>query len=524
MTVVALVSSVAQAGTPIDGLIIRDGGTRIGPVGWKALELNCGQNMTCSQSGTVATLSCTASVDGGAFGPVDAQYWTGAANATLTAEKNLGALGTGLVINTAGVPSAYTGTSCTNQFPRSLSASGAATCATVTLGTDTNTSMPYLQVGAVDAGIEWCTDYQGVRVVADAGYFDTCTCGSLSIIGQTCSTGSLLQSLGGSGASCTNQFAGGTSPQVQYNNSGALGGMSEVESSGGRLSLVDEAGTTPGTSDLRTGIMAYVQDAGFPPVLLLAHPTMGSAVAGTMGAWPNIGSQANWVPTCLRPVIFNSSTTYGGLNMLSTQYTSGGATTATWATTNMRTRQKWTLYSSSTSANSVTGIRDTSVQHWPGNAGGTGGYLMATRWMMATGLSASRLFIGLGPASNVGAANPSAQTNVVYIGCDATDTNLNACSNDGSGTATCNSLGNSFPCSTSGGMYDAWIFAEPGGGAYDWYVERLDSAASASGRITSDLPSTSNQYAWQMQCGNAANSGTSCQVGFGGYCVWDQLN
>lgn len=65
----------------------------------------------------------------GTFAPTDAQYWTGAADATLSAEKNLGALGTGLVINTAGVPSAFAGTSCTNQFPRSLNASGAATCA-----------------------------------------------------------------------------------------------------------------------------------------------------------------------------------------------------------------------------------------------------------------------------------------------------------------------------------------------------------------------------------------------------------
>lgn len=50
----------------------------------------------------------------------------------------MAALGTGLVINTTttGVQSIYAGTSCTNQFPRSLAASGAATCATVALATD----------------------------------------------------------------------------------------------------------------------------------------------------------------------------------------------------------------------------------------------------------------------------------------------------------------------------------------------------------------------------------------------------
>lgn len=67
----------------------------------------------------------------GSGAPTDAQYWTGAADATLSAEKNLGALSTGLVLTTSGTPSAYGGTSCTNQFPRSLTASGIATCASV---------------------------------------------------------------------------------------------------------------------------------------------------------------------------------------------------------------------------------------------------------------------------------------------------------------------------------------------------------------------------------------------------------
>jgi hypothetical protein len=77
------------------------------------------------------TYSCGTTSSGSGGAPTAAQYWTGAADATLSAEKNLGALATGLVINTAGVPTAYAGTSCTNQFPRSLSASGAATCASV---------------------------------------------------------------------------------------------------------------------------------------------------------------------------------------------------------------------------------------------------------------------------------------------------------------------------------------------------------------------------------------------------------
>lgn len=68
----------------------------------------------------------------GTGAPTDAPYWTGAAVAGLSAEVSLAALATGLVINTTGTPSAYAGTSCTNQVLRLLNASGAGTCVTIT--------------------------------------------------------------------------------------------------------------------------------------------------------------------------------------------------------------------------------------------------------------------------------------------------------------------------------------------------------------------------------------------------------
>lgn len=50
---------------------------------------------------------------------------------------------TGLVLGAgASAPGAYTGTSCTNQFPRSLNASGAATCASASLTADVSGILP----------------------------------------------------------------------------------------------------------------------------------------------------------------------------------------------------------------------------------------------------------------------------------------------------------------------------------------------------------------------------------------------
>lgn len=84
--------------------------------------------------------------DGGAWAPItsaggaptDATYITQTPDASLSAEQPLSALASALLLNTTttGVLTAYTGTSCTNQFTRSLSALGVATCASVALATD----------------------------------------------------------------------------------------------------------------------------------------------------------------------------------------------------------------------------------------------------------------------------------------------------------------------------------------------------------------------------------------------------
>ena len=87
-------------------------------------------------------------IGGGTGGaPTNATYITQTLNGTLTNEQSLGELGTGLMKNTTttgtGVVSIYGGATCTNQFPRSLSASGVPTCASVDLSLDTaSTRLP----------------------------------------------------------------------------------------------------------------------------------------------------------------------------------------------------------------------------------------------------------------------------------------------------------------------------------------------------------------------------------------------
>lgn len=169
-------------------------------VGWVD-SLNCGTNTTCTRAGRTGTIAATGvggsspgGVSGnlqtnngaggfGAYGgsgacaahnwftaldasgaktctqpaysdltgtptiPADvsgASFITKVAEASLSNEFALGSLANGLLLNTTttGVPTIYGGTTCTNQFPRSLSASGAATCNSVSLTADVTGTLP----------------------------------------------------------------------------------------------------------------------------------------------------------------------------------------------------------------------------------------------------------------------------------------------------------------------------------------------------------------------------------------------
>lgn len=121
-------------------IMVKDEGTPQGSV--RAITVNCvGAGVTCTQSGSTWTVTVAG---GGGGAPTSATYITQTPDATLTNEQALSALATGIVVNTTatGVLTIYTGASCTNQFVRALSASGAATCASVNLSTDVTGTLP----------------------------------------------------------------------------------------------------------------------------------------------------------------------------------------------------------------------------------------------------------------------------------------------------------------------------------------------------------------------------------------------
>lgn len=175
-----------------------------------ANTINCvGAGVVCTQDAGTMRLEVAGGGGGGA--PTDATYITQTTNATLTNEQALSSLSTGLVKvttgtgvlstavsgtdyapatsgsavllgNGAGAFSNYAGTSCANQFPRSLSNAGVATCASVALSTDTSGTLPGTR-GGLGAAQPTCGG--GQFLTCDG---TTCTCGTPSGGGGSANT------------------------------------------------------------------------------------------------------------------------------------------------------------------------------------------------------------------------------------------------------------------------------------------------------------------------------------------------
>lgn len=104
-------------------------------IGGYGLRDNSGTIQVKNANGTWSDVQTSASTI------TAAPFITRTLDSNLSNEFALGSLATAILVNTTttGIPTAYAGTSCTNQFLTALSAAGAGTCATVSLSTVSGT-------------------------------------------------------------------------------------------------------------------------------------------------------------------------------------------------------------------------------------------------------------------------------------------------------------------------------------------------------------------------------------------------
>lgn len=198
----------------------------------------------------------------------------------------------------------------------------------------------------------------------------------------------------------------------------------------------------------------------------------------------------------------------------------GTATAANWATTSLYTKLRKLEYLVTTAAaTAVAGFRGATAKWTIGDTAneGAGGFTFVCKWGPSTGVATAtnRCFVGMANSTAAPTdVEPSSITNIVGMGWDAADTNIQIM-HRGAGAVTKIDLGANFPVPTADRtkMYELSLFSPPGTTQSVGYrVQDLATGAVAEGTITTNLPTTSTALAPR---GWVSAGGTSSVIGIG---------
>lgn len=156
-------------------------------------------------------------------------------------------------------------------------------------------------------------------------------------------------------------------------------------------------------------------------------------------------------------------------------------------------------------------------------AGAPGGFSSRIVWGPSTGVSTAttRAFCGFRATAAPTDVNPSSLLNLVGMGWDSGDTNVQMMTNDGAGTATKTDLGASFPRPNTNNttVYELQLYSPNSTTqSVNWRVIRYDTtgktiAAEATGTITTDLPANTvlmAPHVWMSVGGTSSVIGVAC--------------
>lgn len=179
------------------------------------------------------------------------------------------------------------------------------------------------------------------------------------------------------------------------------------------------------------------------------------------------------------------------------------------AETNLSTSaRRWRLTSAAT-ANAASENRAAATLCWRGNAAGLGGFRFISRISLGTLSTNCRGFFGLTSATTAIATTqvPSALTNCVGFGWDATETTLRFQHNDGTGTATRTDLGANFPVNVTTAVYDLFVFCPANSDRYYYRIARQDSDFIADGEsLTTDIPASNTFLTIHLYMNNGGDT------------------
>lgn len=190
--------------------------------------------------------------------------------------------------------------------------------------------------------------------------------------------------------------------------------------------------------------------------------------------------------------------------------TTGTTTIRNVATTNMATSLRRVGMVSAATAPSLAALRNAAAQWWRGNATGLGGFTLVYRFVVsdAATVSGARMFMGLSPGTGAPTnVEPNTLTDCIGVCQLSSSGNLQVITNDNAGTATTTDLGASFPANTlSADAYEAAFFCAPNGSQITYEITRLNTGNTATGTITTDLPTAATLMAINLWRSNNATA------------------
>ena len=178
---------------------------------------------------------------------------------------------------------------------------------------------------------------------------------------------------------------------------------------------------------------------------------------------------------------------------------------------------------SGTSAATAGSTYDSSGQGHPritrSNAGGLGGFTYTMRFSVASTFATQRLMMGL---TNYGGAwggvgvDPYTRQNAIFLGYDASvDGNYHIIHNTNSGATT--KVNTGIAINNTNAVFDFVLSNAPGSGDVAWSLKDINSGASASGTLTTNLPPAGTYLHPRIHINNG---GTAAAVSVDVFGVW----
>lgn len=229
--------------------------------------------------------------------------------------------------------------------------------------------------------------------------------------------------------------------------------------------------------------------------------------------------------TALQPAMFSNKIGYvqsrGGSSATADVWgiNATANTAAVGATTtfngNLFVSTRRTNFPTTSTAGTIGGMRNNSLQWSLGDAAGKGGFFLVVRGGIAAFSTDMRGFIGMwGTASAFTNVEASSLTNLLAFGFDAADTQWFFMHNDGSGTATKETLngGTGLPCKTTAAdFYEFRIYAPSNGSTVYYSIENISTGVYYEGSVATDLPANIQGLSYQL---GYTNNATASVVSF----------